>query len=323
MGLVYLILFHKEPDQLFRLIDTLNEGPVCFVVHVCKNFDDFDSLEERARTYDNLVFCERERGTWGSYQTVKATFNGIEKALIFSHEFSHIVLLSAQDYPLRSNREIQDFLQLNQGRTFMEALECQPPLNEDGEYYHPIKHQWTSRDESGRYKFFNLKIHKNFYVRLHDEPDPRGGLGAMFKYLLRRSLATLVGAREFYPELKPFFGPQWCIFSHEHCLYLHEHFPVHSSYHRYMQNVFCPDEMFFHTALMNSEHKEAIRNVCLHYTRWTEYNHPDIFKRDCLEELQTAAVDKLFARKFDLDVDPVILDQIDAKLLLETTEHSG
>lgn len=78
-----------------------------------------------------------------------------------------------------------------------------------------------------------------------------------------------------------------------------------------MKKVFCPDEMFFHTILLNSHHKDRINNRSLHYHRWETPSHPIVFAREHLDELEEARADFFFARKFDQEKDGEILDLLD------------
>jgi hypothetical protein len=71
-----------------------------------------------------------------------------------------------------------------------------------------------------------------------------------------------------------------------------------------------PDEMFFHTIIMNSPYKPKVFNDNLRYVDWAEAKpNPKILTRDDLPKL--LASEKLFARKFDTSVDTEVQDLID------------
>jgi hypothetical protein len=72
-----------------------------------------------------------------------------------------------------------------------------------------------------------------------------------------------------------------------------------------------PDEIFFQTILMNSPHAENIINDDLRYLDWKDRNSgsPAVLSKTDLSNLLVSQ--KLFARKFDVKVEPKILDLID------------
>ncbi|MEM7790640.1 MAG: beta-1,6-N-acetylglucosaminyltransferase [Verrucomicrobiota bacterium] len=315
MELVFVILFHKNENQLFRLIQRLNENHSFFVVHVCKNYSKYESLTKRFQSLDNLVFCKRERATWASYGIVRAMFNGLEEALLrLGNNFSHLFFLSAQDYPLQSNREIRRFSSNNENVGFISNIPIRKTLDKEKEYLSPIKSVWTSHPENGRYKFYNIKLYRNRFIRLHYEPDPSNTFRARVFNCFKRISYKLTPSRGFYPDFEPYIGPQWIILTPEMCKYIVQSFPTDSSYHMYMKMVFCPDEIFFHTLLLNSKYKNKILNRCLHFTRWTHYNHPDVFSEDDISTLVEKSHEFLFARKFDVEIDNRILALIDQHL---------
>jgi hypothetical protein len=77
--------------------------------------------------------------------------------------------------------------------------------------------------------------------------------------------------------------------------------------------VLIPEEIFFQTVLVNSPLRETLVNRALHYTAWPGGPHP---KTLGVEDFPTlAASDVLYARKFDVERDSLVLDAIDRELL--------
>lgn len=74
--------------------------------------------------------------------------------------------------------------------------------------------------------------------------------------------------------------------------------------------MWAPDEMVFQSVLYNSHFREIIVNDNQRYVDWSELQpSPKILTMTDAETLTTS--DKLFARKFDPDVDNKILDYLD------------
>jgi hypothetical protein len=121
MRLAHLILAHTNPTQLERLIKRLIHDEADIYIHLDRKSDltRFIYLQ----SIPNIFFINnRTKVTWGDYSMVKATLNSMEQILKSSHEYSHINLLSGQDYPLKTAAEIQGFFFANTGKTFMKSF---------------------------------------------------------------------------------------------------------------------------------------------------------------------------------------------------------
>jgi len=73
-----------------------------------------------------------------------------------------------------------------------------------------------------------------------------------------------------------------------------------------------PDEMFFHTIIMNSPYKSEVVNDHKRYFNWVNGGHASVLTRENLHELVES--DKWFAMKFDTSVDEDILDLLDRQI---------
>ena len=119
--LAYLVLEHKYPEQLLRLINRLNSENSTFFIHIDRgsNFSDFrDVFNEFPSSKIRLI--QRERSRWGSLGLVKAALNGFNEVVRTAEKFDYIVLLSGQDYPIKNNSYINNFFQRNYGKNFIE-----------------------------------------------------------------------------------------------------------------------------------------------------------------------------------------------------------
>ncbi|MBE5320740.1 DUF3405 domain-containing protein [Pedobacter sp. MR2016-19] len=116
----YLILAHENPKQLSRLIKALRSDNCNFVVHIDARIaiDGFASYFEN----DAQVFFlqNREESQWGSFGLVDATLSGMKFIQKNSPETSRVVLLSGSDYPLKSVRHIERFLEANPKKIFID-----------------------------------------------------------------------------------------------------------------------------------------------------------------------------------------------------------
>lgn len=75
----YIILCHKNPLQLKRLIDKLNNSSSSFYIHIDKKVEISDFINVISN-YSNVKFIEnRENCIWGDISLVKATLNCIRE----------------------------------------------------------------------------------------------------------------------------------------------------------------------------------------------------------------------------------------------------
>jgi hypothetical protein len=122
VNLAYIVSAYKLPDQLVRLVSTLDTGDSHFLVHVDKKTDDevFRRMTAPLRDHSNVHFLERHRCFYGGFGHVKATLKGIDEIVRQRLPFDYVILLTGQDYPIKSNRQIEEFFSRHEGRSFME-----------------------------------------------------------------------------------------------------------------------------------------------------------------------------------------------------------
>src|SRR5688572_16625647 len=139
MKIAYIILAHKNPDQLSRLINRLHTANSSFFVHIDKKVDilPFKRVLQKGQT-DKIYFVEREDGRWGRLGIVKGTIHALKAIKDSQVKFDYIVLLSGMDYPLKSNTFIDRYFEQNYGRNFVTYTLLQEPSNwmPRLQYYH-------------------------------------------------------------------------------------------------------------------------------------------------------------------------------------------
>ena len=136
MKIAYIILAHKLPEQLVRLVKKLNTDNTSFLIHVDKKTDEeiFRMMEEPLRGYKNVHFLKRYVVRWGTFSQVQATLEGVYTALGTHLEFDYIVLLTGQDYPIKPNNYIQNYFEESNGKSYLEYFSLPNEIwkNENG-----------------------------------------------------------------------------------------------------------------------------------------------------------------------------------------------
>ena len=131
--LPYLLLVHEQPSQIRRLVDVLDEPGYNFVIHVDgkeSSQSTYEDLAQFAATRTNVYMMEsgRQNISWGGFNIVQATLNGLQHALVtLQLDFDWIINLSGYTYPLVSNHEIREELARHPADT--NFLELRPKPN--------------------------------------------------------------------------------------------------------------------------------------------------------------------------------------------------
>jgi hypothetical protein len=113
-------------------------------------------------------------------------------------------------------------------------------------------------------------------------------------------------------RLSPFGGSPYWALARPLVELVHAFVKVRPDVLRFFEHVYIPDEVFFQTVLMNSEQASSIVDDNLRYIDWQARPAPKILTTEDLPALVESR--KLFARKFDVEVDAAVLDELDARL---------
>ena len=277
MRIDYLIRAHTAPEQLARLVQRLDERDARFYVHVNRLTDDetFEAMQQGLAGRDNVVWLPRVACYWGGFSLLEATLVGIEGILASGDLPDYAILLSGQDYPLRSAAEIEAFLEARRGRNFL--------------HHFRLPAEWWAGEGGGlnrvRYPYFERIRYKTRLLRLPIRRRFPAGLepyGGMALWALTGE--TLADVMRFVAERPDVL--------------------------RFFRRTKMPDELFFQTIMLSTPLAESVENEFLHYMDWSDGSaHPAILRAADLPKLK--ASEMLFARKFDASVDSEILDLLD------------
>jgi len=119
--IAYLILVHRYPDQFKRLFRAIYHPANCYLVHVDKRsgIGLQTEIQDFLSSFTNASLLKSQSTRWGGYSLVDAELRGIKELLKIGSEWEFFINLSAQDFPLKSQTHIQDFLSRNIGKNFI------------------------------------------------------------------------------------------------------------------------------------------------------------------------------------------------------------
>ena len=269
MKIAHLILAHKNPEQLQRLLNALDHPAFDFYLHIDGKSDaaPFIPLTERKNVF---IIKERAKVYWAGYGTIQATLNGF--AEILPKGYDYINVISAQDFPLQSPATIYQYIHDRYGKEF---ITCESVEHEWKEAAHRVK----------QYHLINWRIPGKFRLQM-----------LLNKFLPERKFPldyTIVGRANWFTITSPAAA------------YILRFLKENPRVIRFFKYCWGADEFIFSTILYNSPfHDNILDNLV--YVDWTGQTkgHPRILGIQDLEPLKNSG--KLFARKFDMNSDPAI-----------------
>ncbi|SHN02157.1 Core-2/I-Branching enzyme [Cyclobacterium lianum] len=307
----YLILAHTNPLQVRKLIAALNHTNSYFYVHVDLKAE-IAPFKDALKDFRNLYILpehQRETCNWGGMGIVRATFTML-KLVEESRKNGYAVLLSGQDYPVKSSDYINSYFQSNPGKDFISWF----PLPSN---------RWVrgGMDRLNHYKI-ELSQNKGDFVQLpslHSRDFYSfDTLKKLVKVIFRgktSSLRVLSNKKSFPDYLKPNGGDTWWALNTETVSKILEFVQNHSDLIQYMSNSTLPDEILFQSLVLeiNKDHLDSIHN-CLTFVNWSgsrDAPSPQTFTPEDLPRLRELSPDFLFARKFDMQLYPELPDRIE------------
>lgn len=278
MKKIILIQAYKDLDSLNDLIDQLQHKDLIIYVHLDKK-----STIDISRVHNNAIIVRKRVDVgWGEFSQVKATLNGLKQIFIEQTDFSHVILISGQDYPLQSPENISSFLDRNLKNNFIQYFEI-PDTGKYSNFKWRYNHYHFSRNELLFRKFYSLLIH----------------LRIINKY-----------NRSTLKNYKYYWGSQWWMLTKEAL----EDILSNSSKNilKYFSHVFCSDEMFFQMLLLNSKNKFDIINDHKKFMIWEEFDHP---KNLTISDFKQVDFENyLFCRKIESGISDSLKSKIKSKI---------
>ena len=259
-----------------RLVKRLHHTDADIYVQLDKKADMSDFAYIAAT--DGVWFIKKRVLTaWGNYSIIQATLNGLEEILQSGTAYTHINLLSGQDYPLKSIENIHQFLFDHADKNFTSSLSIAGNEWADG----------VTRMQKYSFGDYNLPA----------------------KYKLQALANAILPKRKLPYHLKPYGRSQWLTITPECAAYALSYLKDRPRLKRFFRMTWAVDEVFFQTILENSPLRDKLVNDNLRYIEQEGANRPNIFTIADADKL--VASGKLFARKFDTDTDTAIFDRLD------------
>lgn len=300
LRLAYLVFVHKNPAQLVRLLKRLYCQGSTFYVHVDAKADLnlFRSAASQL-SVDNVIWLTKRKAiSWGNFSLSEAYLNGFQTILQQRPEPDFIITISGQDYPIATNESIHNWLNHHIDQTVLDhsiITGDSPHITERVEQY-----------------YLSVNRHRSL---IYPCPNPDKLKKRLFNKALRLSgLFSL--PRRMPLDHQLYFGTNWFQLKPLTARYLINFARSNPSYLKFFRSTYVPEEIFFHTILLNAA--DSIRNtICAERITFMQWDRPTgsyTLPISISELPNMISSNKLFARKFDAQHDGDVLDRLDQYL---------
>jgi hypothetical protein len=291
MKLVYLVVSHRNPDQVLRLVRALREGPSAEVVvrHDLRR-SRLDAHEvERA---GGRLLHDELRVEWGAWSYLRMLLASLE-GIAAEHDPDWLIVLSGQDYPLRPLAQVEERLASAEYDAYLgdpwrlETSALPPPPAEEFFLRYAYCHL-----PAPPLRWFPRRLRRVVYFR--ERPRQFG---------VRRPRLP------FRDDLRCWVSSDWPTLNRRALQVVLRTCREERRLMRHYRRTLAPAESFFATALMNAP---GLR-VSDDFRRFARFQpgapSPDVLTSADLDELRACGAD--FARKLDAGVDARVLDLLD------------
>lgn len=291
--IAFLVLAHTDPVQVGRLCRALDHRSRIFV-HLDAKTDIRPFLAQPLPKSVTFI-PDRVRVSWAAYSTIEATLRLMRAALDSGYTFSHLVMLSGLDYPIKSMQDLHAFLQKNDGRELIKFVDA----SQQASYRVFYEHYWF--------------LETNEWLRPASlDRNIRHGFGRALRQFVKKP----------QPEgITCCWGSAYWVLTPACVSYVLQYCEANPAYLRWARSSFAIDEHFFQTIVAHSPFLESSEGFqpyegtgpqtwrlgCLHINRRKVHTEADF------EELRNS--DKFFVRKLMSGTSDTLRHRLDAELL--------
>ena len=275
MRIAHLLLTHKNPEQLRRLIDALKHPEFDVYVHLDKKAD-IKPFEDACAGTETVFIENRASIHWAGYGTIQATINGLKEIDISAYRYINVI--SGQDFPLVTGEEIHDYIESREGTEFMTC--------------DTVGGTWPEAEvRMTQYHFINWRLPGKHRLEVLAN-----------KFLPKRRFP--------YPDYTIVGRANWFTVTSEAAKYMLNFLEENPKVVQFFKYSWGADEIIWATALYNSPfRKKIVDNLVYVDWRGRKDGHPKILTTEDLPDMMKSG--KLFARKLDMETDSEVFNRIE------------
>jgi hypothetical protein len=265
---------------------------ITFFIHVDKKSNIGKDIIERE---DIIVLPDDYRVDvqWAAFSQIEATLSMLKYATAYG-KYDFFMLVSGQDFPIKSPEDIIGFLKGKDDLNFINLFKSRNNGLNHGSNYDK-RNEIVYNERILRRDLITRLVRRGYVVLT-------GGYNYTFKIFKRKA-----------PQgIKFFFGSQWWCLSGKMVDWILAYLKKDNEYIEFFKKSSCADESFFQTLVMNSPYADD-REDYLHYIDWSlGGSNPKTLTGEDYDEI--IASGKLMTRKIDGDKE--LIDKLITKISL-------
>ena len=292
----FLMMAHKQPELIERIIERLEAPNHYIYIHYDLKGTDFDKIEAICKTHQNMFLLERKNVRWGMFSQTLCEIEGFRAMILSDNHYDYYHLISGQDYPCVKIETFDSFFEDNNGKSFMK-------LDSDEETVEYRKNKFPYRLE----KWY-----------LNDKLDV--SLCGVKLYKLANRLSKIIPRP--YSTMDSIWGWNWFSVTYNVLEYCMNYLNVHTEYLKRFKHTLASDELIFSTIIkpvaseLNVELNNALRFVEWHPKRETKAL-PLLLNENEFDDVMNSGA--FFCRKVQLPESEKLMDMIDKKVEIDKT----
>lgn len=297
MKIAYLISAYTDPDQLNNLINKLDDKDTRFFIHIDKKVSIKPFLDVISKYPHAKIIKKQILVQWGGFGQVLYQKAMLEEMIYSRILFDRVFIISAQDYPLIPNKEIENELSKNIEKEYITGFN----LTKSGNKSQLKNICW--------YHFFR------------DLPVKSDTLKKFFSGGARLILRVLPFRKKTYLSIN---SSHWDIYksSSYMCLtfecakFVYEQLCTNKKINSYFRTSYIPEEMVIPTIIFNSVYakkatliEESNNLQAISAITYFQYDKAiKVYTLNDYEELKHC--NKMFARKFSSKLSKTLMDKL-------------
>ncbi len=280
----FLLQVHNNKNQLIKLLTYLDHPDNDIFVHIDEKSSELDGIENFKTMYSKLVFLPRIRVYWGGYSQIQVEME-LLKVSTNTNKYDRYHLISGVDLPLMTVKELHSFFD---EKPKTEFIHFDIDQNNEMISRRVAQFHWL-RNRVDRTQRFLCGIEK-------------------LSLIVQRFLGVNRWKNCDYVLRK---GANWFSITDECARYICSKEEWVNQHFKYTK---CCDEVFLQTLVYNSKFRDNLypktKDIIYENMRLTDWKrgNPYTFRIEDIEMLFSSGY--VFARKFDENVDNLVIDTI-------------
>ncbi len=141
ISIAYFLMVHRFPEQFKRLFNAIYHPDNHYLIHIDKKAeaDILGSVTSFLKDYPNAHILKSQNIVWGGYSMVQSELDGMKFLLDLNLNWDFFINLSGQDFPLKSQTYIHQFLTAHRKTSFIrfenQATERPETMNRIDNYF--------------------------------------------------------------------------------------------------------------------------------------------------------------------------------------------